>query len=85
MTEYRIMTSDKEVADLYSGDKSYIIRGQRDAMKKGDIIKFQLVRDKREIYHQISRKTYEVTKVDDCYTAPIYKGWKLISIREVRA
>lgn len=81
MTEYTMMTNEKEVAQILAGDKRYIIRSDKDAIKAGDRIKFQLIRNQKKVYHQISRKTYVVTMVDDYLTAPIAKGCKLVSFK----
>ena len=82
MTQYTIKTHDKEVQDILTGSKRYIIRSDKDAIKKGDMIKFQLMKQQKPVYHQISKKTYEVTLVDDYLTAPITRGAKLVSFRE---
>lgn len=82
MTQYTIKTHEKEVQDILAGAKRYIIRSEKDAIKKGDILKFQLMKQQKPVYHQISKKTYKVTLVDDYLTAPIARGVKLVSFRE---
>lgn len=82
MTEYMIVSNSEEINDIFRGDKRYIIRPHKDVMKKGDRIRFRLFKNQKEIYHQINRKTYEVTKVEDWTIAPIHKYWKIISFKE---
>ena len=83
MTEYKVLTNSEEVNDIFRGDKRYIVRRYRDNWKVGDILKFQLVKHEKEIFHQINCKTYVVTKIEDWSDIPIYKYWKIISFREV--
>ena len=84
MTEITVYTTSEEVNEIYTKAKSWVARSHRLNVKVGDIINFRLCHDQKVIYHQINRKKYEVTRVDDCNTAPIYKYWKLISFREVK-
>lgn len=84
MTEYTIPTNEKEVNAIINGDKRFIIRSGRDAIKAGDQITFQLIKNQRKVYHQISEKRYVVTMVDDYLTAPIAKGCKLVSFKVAR-
>lgn len=83
MTQYTIKTNESEVINLLDGSKRYIIRSDKDAMKKGDVIRFQLIKERKPVYHQISKRTYIVTMVDDFMTAPITRGCKLISFKEM--
>lgn len=83
MTTYTIKTNEAEVGSLLDGSKRYIIRSDKDAIKKGDIIRFQLIKSQKAVYHQISKKAYEVTMVDDYMTAPIARGCKLVSFKEI--
>ena len=82
MTQYTIKTNEKEVKEILTGAKRYIIRADKDAIKEGDIIKFQLMKSQKPVYHQISKRAYMVTIVDDYLTAPIARGTKLVSFRE---
>ena len=82
MTEYMIVSNSEEINDIFRGDKRYVIRPHKDVMKKGDCIRFRLFKNQKEIYHQINRKTYEVTKIEDWTIAPIHKYWKIISFKE---
>ena len=83
MTEYRILSNSEEINDIFNGDKRHIIRSHREKIKKGDRIKFQLIKNQKEIYHQINRKTYEVTKVENWQVTPIHKYWLIISFKEI--
>ena len=81
MTQYTIKTNEKEAGEILAGNKSYIIRSEKDAIKKGDIIRFQLIKNLKPVYHQVSKITYVVTMVDDWLTAPISKGCKLVCFK----
>lgn len=83
MTQYTIPTNDKEAEAILKGDKRFIIRNHRDVMHQGDMITFQLYRNMKRIYHQVNNLRYVVTRVDDYRTAPITKGCKLISFKEM--
>ena len=84
MTQYTIKTNEDEVKAILNGEKRYIIRSEKDAIKKGDEIRFQLMKQQKPVYHQISKFKYVVTIVDDYLTAPIAKGCKLISFKVAR-
>ena len=83
MTELTIYTNSEEVNDIYTGNLRWIPRGHRLNVKKGDIINFRLMKNEREVYHQINRKKYEITRIDTQRTAPILKYWQIVSFREV--
>lgn len=84
MTQYTIKTNEAEAGDILTGNKRYIIRSDKDAIKAGDLIRFQLIKNMKPVYHQVSRVPYVVTIVDDYLTAPIAKGHKLVSFRVAR-
>lgn len=84
MTYYTIKTNETEAYEILNGDKRYIIRSDKDAVKAGDIIRFQLMKNQKPVYHQISRVPYVVTIVEDYLTAPIAKGCKLVSFKVAR-
>lgn len=83
MTELTIYTNSEEVNDIYTGNLRWIPRGHRVHAKVGDIINFRLVKNEKEIYHQINRKKYEITRIDTQRTAPILKYWQVISFKEI--
>ena len=84
MTQYTIKTNEAESGEILNGNKRYIIRSDKDAIKAGDLIRFQLIKNMKPVYHQVSRVPYVVTMVDDYLTAPIAKGHKLVSFRVAR-
>lgn len=83
MTELTIYTNSEEVNDIYTGNLRWIPRGYRLNVKAGDIINFRLMKNEREVYHQINRKKYEITRIDTQRTAPILKYWQIISFKEL--
>ena len=82
MVEYMIKTNEAEAQAILNGDIRHIIRNVP-AIKRGDIIKFQMVKKMKSVYHPISKHTYIVTRVDDYLTAPIAEYNKLISFKEI--
>lgn len=83
MTFYTIKTSETEADQILKGDKRFIIRDRRSYFSKGDHITFLAVKDGKPISHKVGIKTYEVTDVYDHMSAPIEKGYKLISFKEI--
>lgn len=83
MTQYTIKTNPSEADDIYRDIKRYVIRSEKDVIKRGDIIRFQVMKERKPVYHQIAKRTYEVTMVADHMTAPITRGCKLISFKEM--
>jgi hypothetical protein len=83
MTEVMVYTNIDEVNDIYYGLKSHMIRTDKLWVKKGDIIRFRLVKNQKEIYHQINRKKYIVTLVETSRTAPIHRHNQIISFKEL--
>ena len=83
MTEYTILTTSEEVNDIYSGNRRFIMRSVHDNMKPGDQINFRLMRNQKEVYHQINRKRYVITIVENWHTAPILKKWLLVGFKEI--
>lgn len=83
MTELTIYTNSEEVNDIYTGKLRWIPRGYRLNVKAGDIINFRLMKNEKEVYHQINRKKYEITRIDTQRTAPILKYWQIISFKEL--
>ena len=84
MTQYIIKTNEKEAYQILNGDKRYIIRSDKEVIKAGDTIHFQLIKNQKPVYHQVSRVPYVVTIVDDYLTAPIARGCKLVSFKVAR-
>ena len=84
MTEITIYTNSDEVNDVYENLKRYLIRSDKIKVKKGDVINLRLIKNQKEVYHQINRKKYLVTKVEDYKDVPIYWHNQIISIREIR-
>ena len=82
MTERIVKTNDKEANQILNGEKTYFIRSDKDLYQIGYIIRFQNMRLAKPVYHQIQRIKYEVTQVDNWQTAPLKKGYQLISVRE---
>ena len=81
MTEYTFKTNMNEVDEILSGNKRYVIRSDKEAIKKGDIIRFQLIKSMKPVHHLITKRKYIVTMVDDYLTAPIPKGCKLVCFK----
>lgn len=82
MVTYKIKTNDAEAQAILTGDIMHIIRNVP-AIKRGDILKFQVVKNMKSVYHPIGTHTYRVTRVDDYLTAPIAEYNKLISFKEI--
>ena len=79
MTQITMKTNEKEANEVWTGKRRHIIRSKKDAPKEGEWMKFQLYKDRRPVYHQVSKKTFLVTIVEDYLTAPIAKDAVLIS------
>ena len=42
---------------------------------------FNVIKQNKPVLHRIESKLFVVTSVDDCMTAPVQRGFKLIGIR----
>lgn len=82
MIERIVCTNDTEADQIYKGDKTYFIRSDKELYEKGYVIKFQNYRQMKPVYHPISRRKYVVSLVDNFQTAPVVRGFQLISVRE---
>ena len=83
MTEITIYTNSEEVNDVFNRIKNHIIRSDKIHVKVGDILNFRLIKNQREIYHQINRRKYVVTLVEDDRTVPIFRHHQIISFKEL--
>lgn len=86
MAQITVKTNEKEANAVLSRDKSWLVRSDKGVLKNvkpGDIIKLQLIKNLKPVYHPISKKAYVVTIVDNYITAPIAKGSIIISLKEV--
>lgn len=83
MTIRTLRTNDEEKNALEKGDQSFVIRSDRDHIKRGDLIKFQLYRLGKPVASTLDAKMFMVTKVMDYHNAPIERGFQLINFKEV--
>ena len=84
MTIRTLRTNDEEKYSLEKGDQSFVIRSDRDHIKKGDLIKFQLYKLGKPVVSTLDKKMFMVTKIMDFKNAPIERGFQLINFKEVR-
>ena len=84
MTEWTIMTTDQESDEIYEKKRRCIFRDERIAMKEGDIIHFQNMRNGKRVYHKNNRIPYQITIIDDYRTVPITGKIKMINFKEYR-
>ena len=80
MTERIVKTNEAEANEILHGYKTYFIRSDKETYEKGYLIHFQLIKNMKPVYHQIERVRYVVTKVDTFQTAPVVRGYQLISV-----
>ena len=83
MTEVTIYTNSEEVNNIFNRIVNHTIRSDKIKVKEGDIIHFRLIKNQKEIYHQINRRKYMCTLVEDWKTAPIHKHNQIISFKEL--
>lgn len=70
-------------AEAILKDKRFIFRSDKTAIKVGDIIQFNVVKQMKPVLHSITNRAYVVTSVDDSMTAPVVKGFKVIGFRSM--
>ena len=76
-----VKTNPREAEEIMQLHKGFIFRNEKDAIKVNDILQFNVIRENRPALHRIETKLFVVTSVDDCMTAPVQRGFKLIGIR----
>lgn len=81
MSTRTVKTTMEEAQKILEHKKHFIFRNEREYFKIGDVIQFMVMKNQKPALHSISGKTYAVTSVDDCMTAPVQRGFKLIGIR----
>ena len=84
MTIRTLKTNDEEKNALIKGEQSFVIRSNREHIKRGDLIKFQLMKMGKPVVSQLDNMMFMVTKVMDRKNAPIEIGYQLINFKEVR-
>ena len=84
MTEITVYTNDREINDIYTGLKEHVIRTDKIKAAEGNILNIRLVKNQREVYHQINRKKYVITHIEDWRTAPIFKHHQIITFKELK-
>lgn len=84
MIERIVKTNDKEADMFLTGEKSYFLRSDKERYEKGYIIWFQNIRNGNPVYHAVSKIKFEVTHIDNWVTAPITKGFQIVSVRATR-
>ena len=70
-------------AEAILNNRRHIFRSDKTAIKEGDIIQFNVVKQTKPVLHSITNKAYIVTSVEDCMTAPVAKGFKVIGFTTV--
>ena len=76
-----VKTNPREAEEIMQLHKGFFFRSSKDAIKVNDIIQFNVIKQNKPVLHRIETKLFVVTSVDDCMTAPVAKGFKLIGIR----
>lgn len=76
-----VKTNPREAEEIMQMHKGFFFRSEKDAIKVNDIIQFNVIKQNKPVLHRIETKLFVVTSVDDCMTAPVAKGFKLIGIR----
>lgn len=84
MTIRTLMTNEEECKRLEAGEQSFVIRSARDYITKGNLIKFQLMKNGKPVLNTIQKKLFIVTAVIDSESAPVVEGHQFISFKEVR-
>lgn len=78
-----IKANENEAKAIHAGDKRFILRSDKDVFNKGDVINFMVYRNEKPLLHRGENKSYVVTDTYDRGTAPLEKGFQLISFREM--
>lgn len=78
-----VKTNPREAEEIMQLHKGFIFRNEKDAIKVNDIIQFNVIKQNKPVLHRIETKLFVVTSVDDCMTAPVQRGFKLIGFRQI--
>lgn len=78
-----IKTNPREAQEILM-HRRFIFRSDKEFFKVGDVLQFMVIRNEKPALHSISNKYYLITSVDDCMTAPVQRGFKLLGIREMQ-
>jgi hypothetical protein len=81
MIERIVRTNDAEASKILNGEKTYFVRSDKEVYKIGYAIRFQNYKQAKPVYHPISKVKYVVSNVDNFQTAPVERGYQLISVR----
>lgn len=83
MTVRTIKTHSAEADRICDNKIRFIFRNAREHIKEGDVIQFLCIKDKRPVLHKINNRSFVVTEVNDCMTAPVAKGFQVIGFRRM--
>ena len=83
MTVRTIKTNEAEANRIADNKLHFVIRSNKDYFNDGDLIEFQVYRNKRPVTHRIDKMTYVVTAVMSNNDAPINDGYQLIDFRRL--
>lgn len=81
MTVLTIRSNRKESDDIADDKIRHIIRSADERFNVGDVIHFQCYERRKPVYHRGNIFGYMVTKTQDHNTAPVEKGFQIISFR----
>lgn len=79
MVEYEIKSTVAEADLIAKGIKDFVFRNAGSPIGEGDLIRFRVMKDKKDTAHKISKMKFRVVYVDA--EQPIENGFKVIGFR----
>ena len=81
MTVLTIRSNRKESDDIADNKIRHIIRSASERFNVGDVIHFQCYEKRKPVYHRGNILGYVVTMTQDSDSAPVEKGFQIVSFR----
>lgn len=78
-----IKTTVGEAEEIITDRLRHIYRSDKELFRKGDVIEFLVIKDRKRIPHKIDNASYVITSVENSLTAPVLKRYQIIGFREL--